>query len=182
MSPGCADGRSAARTDQYRLCPAGQKLDEACFQQTPLPFADGTSLLRWGGVGGKALRFNATDVSIGTVPAGSTWRRSPLPRGPWDWRYYGPSPQPVCEEPLACKNQTAHPSPAGHDNLVRAPTAIAALRLAAHRFYGTGRYVATPSRRYAAHCLERARTRGAESGVYSALRGLAVRTALPFAR
>ena len=45
------------------MCPAGHKLDEECFQQTPLPFADGTSVLRWGGVGGRTHRFNATDVS-----------------------------------------------------------------------------------------------------------------------
>ena len=36
---------------QYRLCPAGRGLDEDCFQAHPVPFADHTSELRWGGVG-----------------------------------------------------------------------------------------------------------------------------------
>ena len=100
----------------YRLCPAGSHLDEQCFQATPLPFADGTSTLRWGGVGGRTHRFNATDVSVGTVPAGSTWRRSPLPRGPWDWETYGPSPLPVCDEPAACRASVHHPTPPGHSS------------------------------------------------------------------
>ena len=124
-----------------------------------MPFADGTSTLRWGGVGGRRHEVNATDVSVrtkprgpppsitppptglnpgpplglsplgltvtsrprprprqvGTTPAGSTWRRSPLPRGPWDWRTYGPSPEPVCDEPAACTAQHTHPDhPANH--------------------------------------------------------------------
>lgn len=99
---------------QYRLCPSDAALDEKCFQATPVPFADGTSTLRWGGVGGRAHRFNATDVSVGTLPAGSTWRRSPLPRGPWDWQTYGPSPLPVCDETAACKAAEQHPTPTGH--------------------------------------------------------------------
>ena len=67
-------------------------------QRTPLAFADGTSALRWGGadatrpcrVGEYAdcvVAFNATDVSgDAVVPAGSTWRRNPVPRAPWAWR------------------------------------------------------------------------------------------------
>ena len=100
------------------MCPANSPaLDEACFQATPLAFADGTSMLRWGGEGsGRSLRFNATDVSVGTLPAGSTWRRSPLPRGPWDWRQYGPSPLPVCDEPPACRGATSKPTPPGHSS------------------------------------------------------------------
>lgn len=101
---------------QYRLCPAANTLDERCFQAHPVPFADGTSSLRWGGEGGERLRFNATDVSVGTLPEGSTWRRSPLPRGPWHWETYGPSPLRVCDEPEACRSST-HPPPgsARHD-------------------------------------------------------------------
>ena len=99
---------------QYRLCAANRTLDEACFQETALPFAERMSVLRWGGVGGKQHVFNATDVSVGTLPVGSTWRRSPLPRGPWDWHTYGPSPSPVCEETPACKAQQFHPQPPGH--------------------------------------------------------------------
>ena len=68
---------------QYRLCPADAELTEACFQSHAVPFADGTSMLRW--TNGEKLVFNATDVSVGTLPKGSTWRRGPFPRGPWEW-------------------------------------------------------------------------------------------------
>jgi hypothetical protein len=27
-----------------------------------------------------------------------------LPRGPWEWNIYGPSFEPVCDEPAACAN------------------------------------------------------------------------------
>jgi len=64
---------------QYRMCPADQPLTEECFRKTPLPFV-GKSSLRWGGKQGKQLWFNATFVSEGTVPAGSTWAMNPLPR------------------------------------------------------------------------------------------------------
>jgi len=90
----------------YRLCPAGATLDEECFQKTPLDFA-GNSSLRWGGAGGEQLFFNSSargwQVSVGTTPAGSMWRKCPLPRGPWGWRRSGPSFEPVCEESDACK-------------------------------------------------------------------------------
>ena len=87
----------------YRLCPADSPLTEACFQKHPLAFA-GQASLRWGGVGGEQLFFNATDVSGDlVVPAGSTWRKCPIPRGPWGWIYNGPSFEPVCEESEACK-------------------------------------------------------------------------------
>jgi len=66
---------------QYRLCPADAELTEECFQSHPVPFADGTSTLRWAGKNGETVVFNATDVSVGTLPEGSTWRRGPFPRG-----------------------------------------------------------------------------------------------------
>ena len=99
---------------QYRLCPAGRHLDEECFQSHPLPFADGTSTLRWGGVGATApceagryhnctIHFNATDVGgSAVVPHGSTWRRCPIPRAPWAWAYTGATFDPICEESDAC--------------------------------------------------------------------------------
>lgn len=97
---------------QYRLCPADQPLNEDCFQKMPLKFV-GNSSLRWGGVGGEQLFFNTTekgwDVSVGTVPEGSMWRKVPIPRGPWGWIYNGPSFEPVCEEAEDCK--TAHHRP-----------------------------------------------------------------------
>lgn len=101
---------------QYRLCPADGELSERCFQNHPVPFADGSSMLRWAGKGGEELVFNATDVSVGTLPAGSTWRRGPFPRGPWEWNNWGASYNPVCEETEACKNAHVRPKPpAGHD-------------------------------------------------------------------
>ena len=108
--------RSAFAPLRRQLCPAARTLDEACFQATPVPFASTTSTLRWGGIGGRAHRFAATDVSDGTLPVGSTWRKDPLPRGPWDWLMYGPSPLPVCDEPAACRQATHHPAPPGHSS------------------------------------------------------------------
>jgi hypothetical protein len=93
---------------QYRLCPANSKLDEECFQKRPLKFV-GQGSLRWGGVGGEQIFFNASDTSVGTVPAGSTWRKCPIPRGPWGWIYNGPAFEPVCEETAACKAMSASP-------------------------------------------------------------------------
>jgi hypothetical protein len=91
---------------QYRLCPADQVLNEECFHKMPLRYV-GNSSLRWGGVGGEQLFFNTTelgwDVSEGTIPKGSMWRKVPLPRGPWGWDMSGPSFEPVCEESEACK-------------------------------------------------------------------------------
>ena len=54
-------------------------------QAHPVPFADHQSSLRWGGVGAEQIWFNATEVSEGTLPKGSTWRRGPIPRAPWGW-------------------------------------------------------------------------------------------------
>lgn len=100
---------------QYRLCPAEKELNEDCFQAFPVPFADGRSSLRWGGAGGERIWFNATDVSVGTKPTGSTWRRGPLPRGPWGWDMWGASYPPVCQESEAClKAHKKPPTPAGH--------------------------------------------------------------------
>ena len=63
----------------YRLCPANNPagLTEECFQSHHLNFV-GESMLRWGGVAGKRKLFNATIVSDGTVPQGSTWVRLSL--------------------------------------------------------------------------------------------------------
>ena len=100
----------------YRLCPADEPLNEECFQKIPLDFV-GNSSLRWGGVGGERLYFNTTergwDVREGTTPAGSMWRKCPLPRGPWGWKHSGASFEPVCDESDACRG--------AHD---RAPTCL----------------------------------------------------------
>lgn len=102
---------------QYRLCPADKPLNEDCFQATPVPFADGTSSLRWGGVGAEQIWFNATDVSTGVIPEGATWRRGPIPRAPWGWQSSGATFEAVCDEPEICLN--AHerpPTPEGHSS------------------------------------------------------------------
>ena len=52
----------------YRVCPAGEKLTEACFQQHPLDFV-GASQFRWGGKGGHSLNFTAVTVSEGPCTA-----------------------------------------------------------------------------------------------------------------
>lgn len=67
----------------YRLCPLGENLTEACFQQRPLDFV-GQSKFRWGGAEGRTLSFDA--VTVGgdqTTPKGSMWRKNPIPR---TWR------------------------------------------------------------------------------------------------
>ena len=46
-----------------------------------MPFADGTSTLRWGGVGGRRHEFNATDVSVRTKPRGPPPSITPPPTG-----------------------------------------------------------------------------------------------------
>ena len=64
---------------QWRIAKADGPLTEATFQKTPLPFA-GQPTLRWNGTNGPTQKFNGTFVSEGTVPAGSTWAKNPLPR------------------------------------------------------------------------------------------------------
>ena len=61
---------------QYRIAPAATALTEATFRKNPLPF-EGLSSLRWGGRAGRQMWFNGTYVREGTVPAGSTWVRTP---------------------------------------------------------------------------------------------------------
>lgn len=62
---------------QYRLCPKSEPLTEECFQRTPLPFAGSTQKLRLGNK--TELQINATLVSSGTLPEGSTWAMNPVP-------------------------------------------------------------------------------------------------------
>ena len=56
---------------QYRLCPAGDELTEACFQRTPMPFSPGGASLRWSN--GTQRTYTPVHVSEGTFPPGSTW-------------------------------------------------------------------------------------------------------------
>ena len=61
---------------QYRLCPLSSELTEACFQQTPMPFAESSSLMLSNGT---KVALHSTFVSEGTSPAGSTWQMLGIP-------------------------------------------------------------------------------------------------------
>ena len=68
----------------YRLCPKPasgdhMELTEACFQRAPLRFVGGTQWLQFGGDESNRTAIAAVDVGNGTVPAGSQWRRNPIP-------------------------------------------------------------------------------------------------------
>ena len=91
----------------YRLCPLGsEKLDEDCFNKVGLKMV-GQSKLRWGGVGGRELPFDAVTVTEGTK-AGVMWRKNPVPRawhdktGKWgkgsNQHQTGEGFQPVCDD------------------------------------------------------------------------------------
>ena len=66
---------------QYRICPRGEALTEACFQRRPLPFAGRQQL---------QFKHNSTVldverpvfVSEGTRPPGATFVRDPIPIDP----------------------------------------------------------------------------------------------------
>jgi hypothetical protein len=64
---------------QYRLCPADEQPTEECFQRTPLPFATNASKIRYTDGATADVAVAAVDVSEGTLPAGSAWRRMPVP-------------------------------------------------------------------------------------------------------
>jgi len=61
---------------QYRLCPSKSNLTEACFQETPVPFAGDSSLML---ANGTKVKLKSTFLSEGTLPAGSTWQMNPIP-------------------------------------------------------------------------------------------------------
>jgi hypothetical protein len=71
----CSDGGGYS----YRLCPRTEKLTEECFQRMPLDFT-GLSSLRWDGLNGKRIWFNATTIAGEyTTPTNSQWRKTPIP-------------------------------------------------------------------------------------------------------
>ena len=88
---------------QYRLAPADAPLTEETFQKMPLAF-DGGSALRWGGDTSTQLDYDPAKLGWqtdeGTIPAGSMWRKNPIPSGLWARE--GPGFQPLCEESEAC--------------------------------------------------------------------------------
>jgi len=61
----------------FRLCSADEELTEECFQRTPVPFEGSTTTVRM--KSGKESVINATFLSKGTVPQGSTWKMNPVP-------------------------------------------------------------------------------------------------------
>ena len=62
----------------YSVCPAGSALNEECFNGHVLPFVGGNTTIRYlDGRGQKIIP--ATDVTEGTSPPGSAWRRNPVP-------------------------------------------------------------------------------------------------------
>jgi len=61
----------------YRLCPASSELTEECFEQTPVPFEGTETTLRM--KNGNEAVVNATFLSEGTHPFGSTWKMNPVP-------------------------------------------------------------------------------------------------------
>ena len=61
----------------FRLCLAGEKLDEKCFNKIHLDF-EGPQVLRWND--GSTEEIDGTCVTEGTCPKGSVWvRRELLP-------------------------------------------------------------------------------------------------------
>ena len=100
----------------YRLAPADGPLTEETFNKMSLKFV-GNSSFRWGGLGGERLYFNSTargwEVSEGTFPEGSMWRKNPIARTVTEWYMYGAAFEPVCEESPACRNSHYRVPPPG---------------------------------------------------------------------
>ena len=87
----------------YRLAPAGAPLTEETFRKMPLDF-EGGSALRWDGDRKTQVDFDPVkkgwQTDQGTMPAGSQWRKNPIPSGLWARE--GPQFEPVCEESQEC--------------------------------------------------------------------------------
>ena len=64
----------------YRVCPAGEPLTEACFQRHVLSFASAQHTIKWPLLPAKPdVQIPALEITTGTTPAGSPWRRVPFP-------------------------------------------------------------------------------------------------------
>ncbi len=63
---------------QYRVCSTKDNkiINEACFEKNPLKFASTRHIIE---MNGEEIPIAAVDVSEGVLPAGSTWRKLPLP-------------------------------------------------------------------------------------------------------
>ena len=68
----------------YRLCKNdGQTLTEECYQQTPLQFATPETEIRYKDGSRDPFKISSPTTSVGTFPAGSQWRKSPVPMCNW---------------------------------------------------------------------------------------------------
>ena len=70
-------------------------MTEDCFQRTVLEFASPLQTIIYEDESKPALKIPAVDVSEGTTPAGSVWRRNPLPACNWCVRASG---SPFCNQ------------------------------------------------------------------------------------
>jgi len=80
---------------QYRLCPLGSNLTEACFMRTPMEFAGNSKLSI---SDGSLIELQSVDVVDGTLPVGGTWRMLGVPdvagAATKGWAF-----EPPCQEP-----------------------------------------------------------------------------------
>jgi len=65
----------------YRLCPSGEEQTESCFQEGHLAFADDTTTVQF--VDGSTQSISGTRITKGTHPAGSHWKKNPIPDSVW---------------------------------------------------------------------------------------------------
>lgn len=64
----------------YRLCKnEGNPMTEECYQQTPLDFATDMSTAHYWDNSHPDVQFEAVTTKVGTHPAGSMWRKNPVP-------------------------------------------------------------------------------------------------------
>jgi hypothetical protein len=113
---------------QYRMCPAGEDLNEECFQKTPLSYASNKSLLRWSD--GHEVEIDALRVTEGTTPAGSVWTRNPIPTCAGGGGEAACVDGPAFEPPKGCnsscwgyqKNSTYYPNI--QDNVTEIPAIV----------------------------------------------------------
>merc|ERR1711865_912441 len=91
-------------------------MGEACFQETPVPFAGNSSLMLSNGT---KITLNSTFVSEGTLPVGSTWQMNPIPgyvirNGAGGW-HYCKEPGPDCRwfDPPCYDPVSEHPANLG---------------------------------------------------------------------
>ena len=100
---------------QYRLCPSGESLTEACFQRHALAFSPGEQMLQFND--GTRQPINGTFVAAGTSPSGSAWAMNPIPARCLGNNTYNPcKPIHVCTPCPAhlpeCTTCANHPDPA----------------------------------------------------------------------